>query len=71
MPTITIEFTDAQWELLKEFYPAQMSGIAKYELEGGEWTVEALASVYKKRIVAEIQAQRRMKAQEAVSENDF
>ena len=71
MPTISIEFTDEQWELVKEFFPAQMAGIAKYEIPGEEWTVEALAEVYKKRIVAEIQTQRRMKAQEAVSENDF
>ena len=66
MPTISIEFTDGQWELIKQFYPKNVIVPAP-----AEWTVELLASVYKQRITDEIPAQRRLKAAEEAAKQAF
>lgn len=66
MPTISIEFTDGQWELIKQFYPKNVIVPAP-----AEWTVELLASVYKQRITDEIQSQRRLKAAEEAAKQAF
>lgn len=47
--TLTIEFTDEQWELILEYFPKSIGGFAAYE----GWTEALLAEAYQRRIASE------------------
>ena len=55
--TITIEFTDAQWELIKEHYPPQYWVDPKNMVEFKEWTVDLLATWLKQTVQLEVNTQ--------------
>ena len=61
--TITIEFTDAQWELIKEHYPQQYYVEPDNDLsQRSEWT-EALVSKWLKYMIqVDVNAQIQVKA---------
>ena len=53
--TITIEFTDAQWELVKEHYPKQYYVDPDNDLTThAEWTEELVSKWLKSEIQAEV-----------------
>ena len=53
---MTIEWTDEQWELIKDNFPL---GLGSVEVDA--WTPESLAGAYKQRIAREIPRQLNMK----------
>ena len=55
--TITIEFTDAQWELVKEHYPPQYWVDPQHMVEFKEWTAELLATWLKQEVQAQVNTQ--------------
>ena len=61
--TITIEFTDAQWELVKEHYPKQYYVDPDNDLsQKSEWTEELVSKWLKQGIQVEVNSQIQAKA---------
>lgn len=65
--TITIEFTDAQWELVKEHYPSQYWVDPTNMVEFKEWTVDLLATWLKQTVQLEVNTQINFQASRADS----
>ena len=69
--TNTIEFTDAQWELIKEHYPTQYYVDPDNDLsQKSEWTEALVSKWLKQGIQVEVNSQIRVKAAEEDSFGD-
>ena len=60
--TITIEFTDAQWELIKEHYPKQYYDDSNDMNSHSAWTEELVAKWLKFGVQTEVNDQINFKA---------
>ena len=60
--TITIEFTDAQWELIKEHYPKQYYDDSYDMNSHSAWTEELVAKWLKFGVQSEVNDQMHFKA---------
>ena len=67
--TITIEFTDAQWELIKEHYPTQYYDDPEDLSTLSVWTEVLLANWFKEVVHREVNSQIQIKASHTDSFN--